>query len=470
MTTALEALLADLGDAVVTLEPALLERHGQDWSVVPPRPPSALIRPRSTAEVARALAICHAHGQSVTTQGGRTGVSGGAVPGPGDVALSLDRLVGVEAIDPAAATMTVKAGTPLETVQDAAREAGFLCPLDLGARGSCAIGGNIATNAGGNRVVRYGMTRQMVLGLEVVTADGTVLEMLNTMLKNNAGFDLKQLFVGSEGQLGVITRAVLKLEPLPVSSATAYCGLQGFDAALAFLQRARAELSGLLSSFEIMWPAYYDLIVGTPGRPGAAGIRTPLAGRHGMYVLIETQGADPETDAQRFERCMEACLEAGILEDAALAQSSEDARAFWAVRDATAEFSALLGVRTEFDLGLPIARIGACTAALKAALEERWPAAVIVFYGHLGDGNIHLQVATPGTRPHPGHAIEDLVYAIMREHGGTVTAEHGLGTLKAPYLGHCRSEAEIALMRRLKAALDPMGILNPGKVLAATPS
>jgi FAD/FMN-containing dehydrogenase len=465
MTTAIEALLAEWGDGVVTLEPALLERHGRDWSVVPPQPPLALIRPRNTAEVAKALAICHSHGQSVTTQGGRTGVSGGAVPGSADVAISLDRLVGVEAIDPAAATMTVKAGTPLETVQNAAREAGFFCPLDLGARGSCAIGGNIATNAGGNRVVRYGMTRQMVLGLEVVAADGTVLEMLNTMLKNNAGFDLKQLFIGSEGQLGVITRAVLKLEPLPVSSATAYCGLLGFDAALAFLQRARRELSGLLSSFEIMWPAYYDLIIGTEGRPGAAGIRAPLAGRHGMYVLLENQGAEPETDTSRFERFMEACLEDRLLEDAALAQSHEDARAFWAVRDATAEFSALMGERTEFDLGLPIARIGACTAALEAVLKESWPAAVIVFYGHLGDGNIHLQVATPGTTPHPGHAIEDLVYDIMREHGGTVTAEHGLGTLKAPYLGHCRSEAEIALMRRLKAALDPKGILNPGKVL-----
>jgi len=245
---------------------------------------------------------------------------------------------------------------------------------------------------------------------------------------------------------------------------------QGFAAALAFLQRARAELAGLLSSFEIMWPGYYDLIVGTPGRSGAPGIRAPLAGRHGMYVLLETQGADPESDTRRFERFMEACLAAGILEDAALAQSHEDARAFWAVRDATAEFSALMGERTEFDLGLPIARIGACTAALEATLKARWPAALTVFYGHLGDGNIHLQVATPGTSPHPGHAIEDLAYAVMRDHGGTVTAEHGLGTLKAPYLGHCRSAAEIALMRRLKAALDPQGILNPGKVLAAAPS
>jgi FAD/FMN-containing dehydrogenase len=465
MPPSIAALREALGPEVVTTQPELLERYSRDWSVVPARLPLAVIRPRTTAEVATALRVLNAHGQPVVLQGGRTGVSGGAVPGVGEVALSVERLVGVEAIDSAAATMTVRAGTPLEVVQEAAREAGFLCPLDLGARGSCAIGGNIATNAGGNRVVRYGMTRAMVLGLEVVTADGTVLDMLNTMIKNNAGFDLKQLFIGSEGQLGVITRAVLKLEPLPVSSATAYCGLAGFEAALAFLGRARGELAGLLSSFEIMWPGYYDLIVGTDGRPGASGIRAPLAGRHGMYVLIETQGADPDADQGRFERFMEAALEAGLIEDAAIAQSHEDARAFWAVRDAVAEFTALLGQRTEFDLGLPIARIGACTEALEAAIAAAWPGARTIFYGHLGDGNIHLQVATPGVTPHPGHAIEDLVYDVMRRFGGTVTAEHGLGSLKAPYLGHCRSPAEIALMRQLKAALDPRDILNRGKVL-----
>ncbi len=465
----IEALEAALGDGVVTRDAASLDRHGHDWSIVAPARPRALLRPRSTAEVATALRICHAHGQSVVPQGGRTGVSGGAVPRTGDIALALDRLAGVEAIDAAAATMTVRAGTPLESVQAAAREAGFLCPLDLGARGTCAIGGNIATNAGGNRVIRYGMTRQMVLGLEVVLADGTVLDMLNTMIKNNAGFDLKQLFIGSEGSLGVVTRAVLKLEPLPASSATAYCGLAGLDAAIAFLGRARFGLSGLLSSFEIMWPSYYDLIIGTPAGSGAKGVRPPLSGRHGMYVLVEAQGGEPAADAARFERFLESCLEEGLIEDAAIAQSSTDARAFWGVRDAVAEFSALLGPRVEFDLGLPIGRIGACTGAIEAALRKRWPEARIIWYGHLGDGNIHLQVAVPGPRPHPDHAIDEIVYGQLREHGGTVTAEHGLGTLKTPWLAHCRTPFEIALMRRLKRALDPRNILNPGKVLPAEP-
>jgi FAD/FMN-containing dehydrogenase len=463
--TVIEALVAALGEGVVAFDAESRDRQSRDLSTVPAARPLAVLRPRTTAEVATALGICHAHGQGVVPQGGRTGVSGGAVPRPADIVLCLDRLSGIEAIDTAAATMTVLAGTPLETVQGAARDAGFLCPLDLGARGTCAIGGNIATNAGGNRVVRYGMTRQMVLGLEVVLADGTVLDMLNTMIKNNAGPDLKQLFIGSEGSLGVITRAVLKLEPLPVSSATAFCGLAGLDAAIAFLGRARSGLSGLLSSFEIMWPGYYDLIIGTPAGSGATGVRPPLEGRHGMYILIEAQGGEPAADADRFERFLEACLEDGLIEDAAIAQSGEAARDFWGVRDAVIEFNALLGQRVEFDLGLPIGRIGTCTRAIEASLRQSWPDARIIWYGHLGDGNIHLQVAVPSVRPHPDHAIDEIVYDHLREHGGTITAEHGLGTLKAPWLAHCRTPAEITLMHGLKRTLDPMGILNPGKVL-----
>lgn len=463
--TVIEALVAALGEGVVASDTESRDRQSRDLSVVPATRPLAVLRPRTTAEVATALGICHAHGQGVVPQGGRTGVSGGAVPRTGDIVLSLDRLAGVEAIDEAAATMTVLAGTPLETVQEAARDAGFLCPLDLGARGTCAIGGNIATNAGGNRVVRYGMTRQMVLGLEVVLADGTVLDMLNTMIKNNAGPDLKHLFIGSEGSLGVVTRAVLKLEPLPVSSATAFCGLAGLDAAIAFLGRARTDLSGLLSSFEIMWPGYYDLIIGTPAGSGATGVRPPLEGRHGMYILIEAQGVEPSADADRFERFLESCLENELIEDAAIAQSGEAARAFWGVRDAVIEFNALLGQRVEFDLGLPIGAIGACTRAIEASLRQNWPEARIIWYGHLGDGNIHLQVAVPSVRPHPDHAIDEIVYDHLRAHGGTVTAEHGLGTLKAPWLAHCRTPAEITLMRSLKRTLDPKGILNPGKVL-----
>jgi len=453
-------LRAALGRETVVTGEDVPPRHRADWSGMAPVTPLALIRPRHTDELARALALCHELGQPVVPQGGMTGVSGGACPGSADIALSLDRLKGVEEIDPATATMTVKAGTTLQEVQEAAEAAGFLVPLDLGARGSCTIGGNIATNAGGNRVLRYGMTREMVLGLEVVLADGTVVQSLNRMLKNNAGYDLKHLFIGSEGTLGVITRAVLRLWPRPKSSSTAFCGLEDLDAAIAFLKAARTGLAGTLSAFEVMWKPYYDLMIDKHG-----GLRPPLRGRHGIHVLIETQGTDPERDHEAFEAFLGGELEAGVIEDASLATSESDARDFWAIRDAVSEFQQLLGPRVEFDIGLPTSRIGACLARIEQALEARWPGIVVILYGHLGDGNIHIQVAMPEGALPPRHDIEAAVFAEIARDGGTVTAEHGLGTLKKPYVGHCRSPEELALMRTMKAALDPATILNPGKVV-----
>jgi FAD/FMN-containing dehydrogenase len=453
----LEALHAGLPAGDLAVGADIPARNAQDWSGLAPVPPLAVIRPRDAAGVAAALRICAAHGMPVTAQGGLTGLCGGGTPVAGGVALSLERMVGIEEIDPDAMTMTVKAGTPLQAIQAAAQEAGFMIPLDLGARGSCAIGGNISTNAGGNRVIRYGMTREMVLGLEVVLADGTTITSLNKMIKNNAGYDLKHLFIGAEGTLGVITRAVLKLAPRPASSMAAMCALGGYDDLLRLLAAARAGLGPMLSAFEVMWPEYWEAIAATPG------LRMPLPQGHAIYALIEAQGTDDVADPARFNAWLEAQAEAGILADAVVAQSLGDIAGFWAVRDSVSELLHTLGPAVSFDIGLPQRRmdefVRACIPALEAAAGARG-----LYYGHIGDGNMHILALVPGAAVQPKDAICAVIYGLVREFGGTVSAEHGIGTLKLEWLEHARSPQEIALMRTIRAALDPMGILNPGKV------
>ena len=276
----LAALKRELGDSAVLIGDDVPARNANDWGAQPPQRPIAVIRPVDAAGVSAALKACRAAGLPVVPQGGLTGLCGGARPGPGWVALSLERLVGIEEIDADACTMTVRAGTPLETVQRAAADAGLFFALDLGARGSCAIGGNLSTNAGGNRVIRYGMARDLVLGLEWVLPDGTVCTSLNKMLKNNAGYDLKQLFIGSEGTLGVITRIVLRLHPQPVCTMAALVAVADYDGARNLLKQARRGLGPLLSAFEAMWPDYWQLVTGRMGvRPGVLGPRAVRARR-----------------------------------------------------------------------------------------------------------------------------------------------------------------------------------------------
>jgi FAD/FMN-containing dehydrogenase len=435
------------------------ERHLRDFLVAAPPGvrPVAVVYPRSTADVAATLAICNAHRVPVVPQGGLTGLAGGATPMAGWVVLSLQRMRAIEEIDRQAATMTVEAGVPLQLVQEAADAADLLFPMDIGARGSCLIGGNVSTNAGGNRVLRYGMTRELVLGLEAVLADGTIVTSLNKMLKNNAGYDIKQLFIGSEGTLGVVTRLVLRLFPKPRSLATALCGLPDYDRALMMLQRARAHLSGALTAFEVMWPRYYFHATEGLSR------RAPLPQGHGVYLLIEAMGGDRVEDEPRFARLIEGALEDGIVSDAIIAQSLKDARDLWSVRDAAGEIGRSFGPGATFDVSIPTGELGKFAEVLTERLTARWADADAVFFGHVADANVHISVRT-GAKPLPLHDIEEIVYGTVRDWGGSVSAEHGIGLLKKPYLGYSRSPAEIEVMKRLKAALDPRGILNPGKV------
>jgi FAD/FMN-containing dehydrogenase len=434
-------------------------RHLKDWSTAIGGMPRAILRPRSTDELSSMLAICHAHGQAVVPQGGLSGLVGGAVPGAGEVVVSLERMSAIEDIDLDSGTVTVQAGVVLQTLQEACREAGALVAVDLGARGSCQIGGNVSTNAGGNRVIRYGNTRESVLGLEVVLADGTVLSMMNRMVKNNAGMDLKHLFIGSEGVLGIVTRVVLKLHPLPQGVSTALVAVPDFASALRFLRHAQQSLSGQVSAFEIMWRDYLDTSI------AANRLRKPFATDYPVHVLIDMHCGQPETDAQRFEAMLEVAIEAGWILDAAVAQSVADAEALWAIRDGVAEVLRDHAPTLNFDVSVPVARIGDCAQRVRANLERDWPQLKALFFGHVGDGNLHVVVCKVPQDAASVHAIEDAVYSVVRDYAGSISAEHGIGLLKRDWLGYSRTEAELALMRTLKHSLDPRGILNPGKLL-----
>jgi FAD/FMN-containing dehydrogenase len=418
--------------------------------------PLAVVKPRTTAEVAATLMAAHAAGAAVVPWGGRTGLVGGC-QADGAIALSLERMNAVEAIDATGSTMTVQAGCILANACDAAEAAGLFLPLDLGARGSATVGGNISTNAGGNRVLRYGMMRDMVLGLEAVLADGTVVSAMNHLIKNNTGYDLKQLFIGSEGTLGVVTRAVLRLRARPASQNTAFLAVDDFGALPKLLRQLEAELSGTLSAFEVMWPEFYDFVTTEPAKG-----RPPLPRGAPYYVLAEMLGAHPEADAARFEEVLTGALESGLVSDAVIAKSQAERAAMWALRDDVGQ-PFRNGPAVTFDVSLAIPDMPAYVAQVRQDLTARWPKAELTVFGHLGDGNLHL-VAGVGDRG-ARHAIEEIVYAPLSAIGGSVSAEHGIGLQKREFLPGSRSPEELTLMRTLKAALDPKNILNPGKIL-----
>lgn len=450
----MDLLLEGFGDSVLLGE-AIPESCFSDWTGHAACRPLALVRPASSEEVSRLLRLCHEHHRPVVPQGGMTGLAGAAVPSADSIAVSLSRFTGVESVDCDAATLTARAGTTLEVVQNAAKEAGFRYPVDFGARGSCQIGGTIATNAGGHGVIRHGMTRDQVLGLEVVLADGRILDLMNGMIKNNTGYDLKHCFIGAEGTLGIITRTVLRLAPPQGETHTLLCGLPTYPAAVALLHRLRG--AGLaLEAFEVMWQDFYTMSCDW------RDAQPPLPTSHAIYVLCEAEG-----NASHLEAALEAAMEAGEVADAVLASSIPQAHALWAIREATGEFPLKLAP-INFDISLPIPTIGTFVEAAGERLKQRWPSIRIVNFGHIGDSNLHLTVDghsltedTADTR----HAIEAEVYRLVGEYRGSISAEHGIGLLKRDFLHHSVRPEALEVMRALKGTLDPNGILNPGKLL-----
>jgi FAD/FMN-containing dehydrogenase len=427
------------------------------WPPVTPVEARCIVRPSSTAQVSEVLRYCNAARVAVVPQGGRTGISKGARSTRNDVALSLERLNRVEAIDSVGSTITVEAGVPLSTVQQTADAIGLFYPVDIGARGSATIGGTIATNAGGNRVIRFGMTREQVLGIEIVLADGTVVSSMNRLIKNNAGYDLKQLFIGSEGTLGVITRAVLRLRPKLGNTGTAFVGVDTFDDILTLLRRLMSASDGTLTSFEVMWPDFIDTVLSF-GRH-----QQPLSASHNFYALIEVATArEPE---QLLETAIGSAFEDGIVRDAVIAKSEAQAASLWAIREDAPARTAALRPAIHFDLGLPQSTMHAYVDSVRAKLRAEWSRAQLLAFGHVADCNLHLTVSVGDDSATTRHAVDEIVYGLLRPLAGSVTAEHGIGLEKRAYLSVSRTSEEITLMQRLKATLDPRRTLNPGKVL-----
>lgn len=428
----------------------------------------AVVRPASTAEIAAVVRACAAHGTPIVPQGGNTGLVGGGVPDDSgrQVLLSLSRLNRIREIDRANATMTLEAGCVLQAAQEAACSAGLLLPLSLAAEGSCTIGGNLATNAGGTQVLRYGNARALCLGLEVVTAAGEVWNGLSGLRKDNTGYDLRDLFVGSEGTLGVITAATLQLQPQPAARTTALAACASLEACVALLARARANLGPALTGFEVMNEFSLTLVARHfPQLP------RPLAPAP-WTVLLEQSDAEGEQHArERFEALLEAALETGEIDDAAVAASLEQSKALWHLRESIPLAQSEEGLNIKHDIALPVSRIAAFVAATDTALEAKFPGVRLVDFGHLGDGNLHYNVQCPAgddaaafLRTHEA-AVNELVYDAVAAHGGSISAEHGIGALKRDELALRKDAVALELMRAIKRALDPQAIMNPGRML-----
>ena len=434
-------------------------RNYRDWMGSRAIRPALLLRPASTAEVAQILKSCNAFGQPVTPQGGMTGLVAAAAPLEGEVALSLARMKKIEEFDRLTSTVTVEAGVELQTIQEKADEQGMLFPLDLGARGSCTIGGNLSTNAGGNRVIRYGMTRALTLGVEAVLAEGTIINGLNKLPKNNTGYDLNQLFIGSEGTLGVITRAVLRLLPKPKSQTVALCAARTFDQVAELLLHCQQRLSGNLTAFEVLWDNTYQLIA-----QHLPEVQLPLQPQFPLYVLVEAMGSEPERDHELFVSALNHALESNLAEECVIAEGVKQIEGIWRVRDGAAEVMTGAGFMHAYDVSLAVGEMGYFGEEVVRRLKAQWPDAVIGLFGHIGDGNVHI-IINVGPKTRQLHReIDHIIYQLISELNGSVSAEHGIGLMKKPFLTFSRSEEEIAMMKTIKQSLDPKGILSPGRI------
>ncbi|EAR10723.1 FAD-binding oxidoreductase [Reinekea blandensis] len=454
----LQKLTVLVGENNVLTGDAVRQR-ATSWFDNTPMSAAAIVRPGTTAEVTAVIQCCAEHGVALIPMGGLTGFVEGAVAGDQQIGLSLERLTRIESFDVENRSVVVEAGVPLQALQEAAEAHGLHFPVDLGARGSCTIGGMTATNAGGNEVLRRGMMREQILGMEVVLANGEVLTNLRPLIKNNTGYDLKQLFIGSEGSLGVVTRLCLRLRPKHLSHSTALVATDSFDKVAHLLRHLEGALGGRLSAYEVMWQNHYAFIIDDEQTHKA-----PLPTDYPFYVLVQAANYH-ELEADIFQSALEQAMSDELLVDAAVASSLAQQADLWAIRDDIERLTVGLAPYIGYDVSLPIQAMNAYVTDLTETINARWADAKMVVFGHLGDGNLHLFIHIgPELSAEDKEAVNQMVYEPLEALQGSISAEHGIGHQKKRYLKYSRSDTEIAWMRRLKQTFDPENRLNPGVI------
>ena len=453
-----EKLIEALGKHKVLNHEQAAERIANVYGKAKALDVKALVLPESTNDVAITLKICNDYKQAVVPQGGLSNVVNSATANAQEIAISLERMNAIQQVDNINQFVEVEAGVILENLHEKVRESGFIFPLDLGAKGSCMIGGNIATNAGGLQALRYGVMRNLVLGLEVVLPDGTILNNLNPVLKNNTGYDLKHLFIGSEGTLGIITRAILKLSPEPAFFSTAFIALENFENSRELLNRAKIFFGDKLTSFEILWPAFYRLLTNEN-----SGNKKVMPDNYPLYVLTEIAGADPGIQSQ-MERFLETAFNDNIIVDAVFAQRQEDRKQFWQIREKIDHILVQHNPVFTFDVSLPISEMGQYVSTVDTELKQNFDTVYNYVFGHMGDGNLHLMINCGEENIDAKELVEKIVYAPLQSIYSSVSAEHGIGLAKKKWLSFSRSPQEIAVMKSIKNLVDPNNIMNPGKI------
>ena len=453
----LESLRRQLPDLRLKTDPADLEHYGRDWTRRWTPAPLAIALPGSVEDVQGIVRWANAEGVAIVPSGGRTGLSGGAVAASGELVLSLERMNRVLAFDPVDRTLTVQAGVALQAAQDAARERGLQYPVDFAARGSCSIGGNIATNAGGIRVVRYGNTREWIAGLKLVTGAGELMEVGRSLVKNSSGYDLRHLAIASEGTLGIVVEATLKLTDPPPPTNVMLLALPSFDALMRVFEVFRSRLQ--LQAFEFFTDRALHHVL-------AHGAQAPFAETHPFYVVTEF-ASDDASEAEALA-AFEQCLEQGLASDGVISSSEAQAAQLWRLREGITE-SLARHVPYKNDVAVRLSAMPSFLAETQALLAKEYPQFEVVWFGHIGDGNLHINILKPEDAAQEAFVadcerVTKLLASVLQAHGGSISAEHGIGLVKKPYLSSTRSDAEIAAMRGIKAVLDPNGVMNPGKL------